>query len=276
MRAFGRIALLLAALAASAVLAGCGASSDLTLPGIVVHWPDEFDSLATRSQPAGAVTASNVPGNVSLLATFEVSGLRSAFGLFTDGLFFVDAGTVQVRAHAPIGGASVQKTLDKLSMLVGASPWYLYTSLPSNPLGVNLAFDGTEHHVFSVSGSGSVAAFTDSVRSVAHPAVTAPANGAAVSRAADLAVSWSDAGSDTTVYVRALLASQVDSSKVAFSELVRDVAGTTTVPASWLAVLPAGSARLSVARWRVAYHGTGTSRTALVCETVELRTLTLN
>ena len=153
------------------------------------------------------------------------------FALFEDGLHALDAGTVTVRAHAPVGAASVFKTLDRLQLSVSGTIEYLYTSLVSNPLGLNLTFDGVEHHVFTASGSTSVPAFTDSVRSVATLFVGNPVGGSTHARSSDLEITWVNGSADTTVYVVAAVVSQVDSSKVAMADMVRDAGEYTMVPA---------------------------------------------
>ena len=247
--------LALALLAAIAALGGCGGKATSF---VSVDWPPsgsaaDFDTLVARSSATGYVRPTNAISNVSLLTTIEVAGIR-----FEDGLHALDAGTVTVRAHAPVGAASVFKTLDRLQLSVSGTIEYLYTSLVSNPLGLNLTFDGVEHHVFTASGSTSVPAFTDSARS------------------SDLEITWVNGSADTTVYVVAAVVSQVDSSKVAMADMVRDAGEYTTVPASRLALLPAGAARVSVARWRVVYHSEGARLVGLASESLVLRNITLN
>jgi hypothetical protein len=269
--------LALALLVAIAALGGCGGKATSF---VSVDWPPsgsaaDFDTLVAPSA-TGYVRPTNAISNVSLLTTIEVAGIRSAFALFEDGLHALDAGTVTVRAHAPVGAASVFKTLDRLQLSVSGTIEYLYTSLVSNPLGLNLTFDGVEHHVFTASGSTSVPAFTDSVRSVATLFVGNPVGGSTHARSSDLEITWVNGSADTTVYVVAAVVSQVDSSKVAMADMVRDAGEYTTVPASRLALLPAGAARVSVARWRVVYHSEGARLVGLASESLVLRNITLN
>lgn len=267
----------LAALATLLALGGCGGKATSF---ISADWPPsgtaaDFDTLVARSSATGYVRPPNAISNVSLMTTIEISGMRSAFALFDDGLHALDAGAVSVRAHAPVGGASVTKTLDRLQLSVSGTVEYLYTSLVSNPLGLNLTFDGVEHHVFTASGSTSVPAFTDSVRSVAALFVGNPVGGSVHARSSDLEITWVNGSADTTVYVVAAVVSQVDSSKVAMADMVRDGGEYTTVPASRLALLPAGAARVSIARWRVVYHSEGARLVGLASESLVLRNITL-
>jgi hypothetical protein len=90
-----------------------------------------------------------------------------------------------------------------------------------------------------------------------------------------MAVTWADAGSDTAVYVLCMVRSNVDTSRVALGNLVRDLDGATTIATARLATLPAGSARLSVGRYRIVRRLNGSLAVNLVCEAVALRALTL-
>ncbi len=272
-----RLLLAALALACGAALESCGGKATSFVD---VQWPPagsaaEFDTLVMRATATGAVTPTDAMANVALLMTVEVSGLRTAWAMFDNGPHFQDAGTVTVRTHNVAGPGTTQKALDILGLQVNGTPEYFYTSLVSNPLGLNLTFDGVEHHVFTVGGSGSVTAFTDSARSVVHPGVTAPAGGASVSRASDLTVSFSGASLDSTVRTLAVITSLVDSSKVARSDLSLDGA-SLVVPTSRLAALPAGAARLAVARWRLSYRDHSGRLVGLGSEGVDVKALTLN
>jgi hypothetical protein len=151
----------------------------------------------------------------------------------------------------------------------------VYTTFRQHPLGIALVFDGTAFHRTTVTGSADFPAFVDSVRSVAPIHASAPASGANVSRAADLTVTWTPMGSDTTVYVACGVASRVGPQS-AIAALARDVDGAATVRASALAGLPAGAARVGLARYRLVYHPVGTRKVGLASESVEWTPLTLN
>ena len=225
---------------------------------------------------AGAVLPTNVDTTASLLGAMNVDGLRAAAALFlsaTTGL--QDAGTVTVRTGAALPGA--EAALDKLQLTVMGFLQSAYTTLPSHPLGVVLPFDGTSRHRFTVGGSTSVMAFADSVTSVTLPVVSAPSPGATINRATGLAVLWTDAGTDTTLYCLAVVHSLTDSSKIAISDLVRDVDGACAVGSARLSALPAGNARFSLARFRLVHHtAAGGRKVDLVSEAATTRSVTLN
>jgi hypothetical protein len=265
-----------AACALLLILPGCGGGSSPTGPtGPPTGTAAELAALIATSFIAGTLPPTNVDTTASFLATVNVNGLRASTVLFispTTGL--QDAGTVSVWTGAT---ANTQTDLDKRQLVVSGILQTLYTTVTNHPLGINLPFDGTSFHRFTVSGSGSVPAFADSVLSVTLPAISAPSPGANVSRASDLTVSWSNAGSDTTIYCLAAVRSQSDSSTIAISTLVRDADGSTVIPAARLGAIPAGSAWLVLARFRLVHHAiSGGRKLDLVCEAVETRAITLN
>ena len=166
-------------------------------------------------------------------------------------------------------------TLVRESVPVNFQPVYVYSSIPNLPHGLPIAFDGVLQHRFQVSGTAAFPALLDSVQSVALPVVTSPAAAAGVHRNADLAVTWSDAGTDSTIYVQCVVRSDADTTRLAWGQLVRDAAGATIVTTAQLSGLAAGSARLSVGRYRLLHHLNGSHKVNLVCEATELRAVTL-
>ncbi len=275
MSARAPLARLLAAALLAACAAGCGSASKTSGPGAHVGTQQDVANMLDTAYVRGALPPPNADGSASLLAAMDVHGLRAAAALFVSGSGFPSAGTVSVRTTPPAQPPQ-DVALDVLTTDYQGSPAYAYTTLVSHPLGVALAFDGAAYQRFTVSGSAAVPAFVDSVQSVTVPAVSAPADAAAAPRGSDLVVAWSDAGADTTVYVTCAVTSLVDSSQVAVGTLVRDVAGTATIPAARLGALPAGAARLAVARYRLVYHVLAGHRTGLASEGTTVQGLTLN
>jgi hypothetical protein len=269
-----RTGFLLFALAALAALAasGCGKSNPTSPPPLVGTLTD-FEHAVYAAYPSGAVIPTTLSQYGSLLATVDVAGVDAALALFQSGGIFVDAGRVSL-VHAGAINAFQVDTLARRTVLVSSVPWNYYSTVPDLPRTPPLTFDGAQHHVFHVAGSASFAAYDDSITSVAIPAVTAPAASANVPRSADLTVTWSDAGADSTVYVLCGLRSSSDTSKVVLSVLVRDSDGSATIPTARLATLPAGSARLSTARFRVLRRD-GPPLMQLLCEATELRNVTM-
>lgn len=280
MKGLKKFASALAPLALAFALHGCGGSSGggPTAPGSgpPVGTVADLSRMVSGAFVAGSVLPTNADTTASLLGTMNVDGLRAAAALFispTSGL--QDAGTVTTRTGLVLPGS--ETALDKAQLTVSGFVQTVYSTLASHPLGVVLPFDGTSRHKFTVSGSSAVAAFSDSVTSVTLPVVTAPAPAASVSRAADLAVTWSDAGADTTVYCLAAVQSFADSTKFAIGALTLDTAGSCTIPTARLSLLPAGNARLSLARFRLVHHSiAGGRKVDLVSEAATTRSLTLN
>jgi hypothetical protein len=269
-----RVVVALAFLAAGA-LAGCGRKHP-SAPGPTGGTPDDFARLVQASYVSGAVLPTTLETQSSLLVTLDVEGVAVGAALFRSGTIYVAAGTVAVRVNPRTFAWPTVDTLARQSVPVYNTPWFVYSSVPNLPALVPVVFDGVTRHHFEVSGTAAFPAFEDSVLSVARPVLSAPAAFAGVPRDADLAVSWSDAGTDSTVYVLCMLRSEVDTSRVAFGDLVRDQSGATSFPAPRLGVLPAGAARLSVARYRIARRTNGALPVNLVCEATVLRALTLN
>lgn len=267
---------LTASLAAALLLAGCGGKSSTGPTGPPTGTFSELLALIDRSVISGAVLPTDIDTTAAILGALEVEGFRAAVAFFPTFLSpqlvqFSDAGVVSLRT-GPSGG---ETALDKQQLIVSGFTMSIYSTLPSHPAGIALAFDGTTQHRFTVNGSSSVAAFTDSVKSVSKPVITAPAPGATITRASGLTLDWTPMGADTTVYVTGLVVSQVDSTLAAAATIARDVDGSTTISSGRLSGLPPGPARLTLARYRILRRDAGARRINLVSEAVSLRTLEL-
>lgn len=267
----------LLAFALALVLPGCGGGGGTTGPtGPPTGTFNDLLALIDRSLLTGAALPTDLDSTAAIVATLDVEGVRGAFALFPTFLTptaaqFSDAGTVSVRT-GPSGG---ETALDKQQLVVSGFTMNVYSTLPSHPAGVLLAFDGATQHRFTVSGSTSVVPFVDSVLSVSRPNVSAPSPGATITRSAGLPITWTAMGSDTTVYVTAVIVSMIDSSFSATATIARDIDATATIAAGPLTTLPPGAARLSVARYRIQRRDAGARRINLVCEAVTLRALEL-
>jgi hypothetical protein len=157
---------------------------------------------------------------------------------------------------------------------VYGQPWYLYTSVPNLPALPPIAFDGVAFHHFKLSGSPQCAAFEDSVLSVSRAVISEPASGAIVPRNSDLVVSWSNAGADPNVRILCFVVSSVNSD-IAPGLSAPDPDGTSGIEHEALEVLPAGSARLTVVRYRVVDRMNGPIGLHLKCEAIARVPLTL-
>jgi len=260
---------------ALALASGCGKSSSSTQPATNVGTPADLGRAIAAAIVPGAVLPTNADTSASLMATMDVLDIREALALFYAGGALVDAGAVTTRVTtlAPPGTANV--ALDRSSVNVLGHPQYFYSTFASHPVGIAIPFDATSYQRFDVAGSGGFPALTDSILSVDMITVSAPVIEAGVKRSSDLVVAWSNPESDTTVYVQCAVSSYGDTSHVALGVLVPDPDGATDVPSARLQTLPAGLARLSVARYRLVYHGSGVSRIGLACEAVDIRSITL-
>lgn len=257
---------------------GCGKSPTTpTTPGVPTGTLDDLAVMITRSFPAGSELPTTLDTTANILAGINVEGFGgsvAAFPVLSGGfLTLSDAGSVRVRTG--LGAARTMTALDKLQLRVAGTVQTIYTTLISHPLGLALAFDGNTYHSFTVSGTAAVPALVDSVRSVTLPSLSAPSPGASASRATNLAVSWSDASTDSTVYMMVFVGSQVDTTKYAAAALVRDLAGSASVPAAQLSQLPNGAARLTAVRFRLVRRNLGVRKVNLISEAVRLRDPTL-
>ena len=264
------------ALAATAPLAGCGKSSSPSAPSPPDGTLADVIALIRSATLPGSVPPPNVDGSASLIASSELDGVHAASALFVSGVSLLPAGDVHVRVNLVPGPGVADLLLDQITTHYQGQLEYAYTSLKSHPLGIELPFDGASWHEFKVAGSGQVPALDDSVRSVTPMAITLPADGAAAPRNADLDVTWSPSGADTTVYVAVQVSSLVDTTKTAVGVLARDGDGATIVTAAQLGLLPAGSAKLGVARFRLTYRNVAGHKIGMACESTRLRSLTLN
>lgn len=268
---------LIAALALTASLVGCGGSSSTTGPsGPPTGTFNELLALIDRSLITGAALPTDLDSTAAIIGAVSVEGYRGAIALFPTFITptaaqFSDAGTVSVRT----GVSGSETALDKQQLVVSGFTMNVYSTVPSHPAGIALAFDGTTQHRFTVSGSTSVVGFVDSVRSVTQPVVVSPSAGATITRASGLTLTWTPMGSDTTAYVTALIVSQVDSAFSAVATIARDVDGTSSISSGALSGLPPGAARLSVARYRLTRRDAGARRINIVSEAVSLRTVEL-
>ena len=261
-------------------LAGCGGKGTglTTGPSDPVGTVSDLQRALAASYPTGAVIPTNAELTSGLLATVEVDARKGATALYQVAGNLVDAGAVTVKVHA-LGPAVSELALDKETVNVTGALQYFYSTRPSHPLTINLNFDGNEYHRFMNSGSGVVAAFSDSVKSVVLPVLSAPGSGGSVVRTSALPVSWTPMGVDSTVYVIAIVRSKVDSTKFARSVLVRDTDATVSIAADSLASLPLGAALLAVARFRLTYTNHGSPpvvRVGLVSEAVRTQDQTIN
>ncbi|MEO7867536.1 MAG: hypothetical protein ABIU54_07845, partial [Candidatus Eisenbacteria bacterium] len=242
------------------VIVGCGKSPTTpTTPGVPTGTIADLTAMISRAYPAGSQLPSTLDTTANILAGINVDGLRASVAVFPvlSGGFLIlsDAGVVTVRTG--LGSTKTATAFDKLQLNVNGTIQTVFTTLVSHPLDLALAFDGSTYHSFTVSGTAAVPALVDSVKSVSLPALSAPSAGASVSRSTSLPVSWSDAGADTTVYMMVFVGSQVDTSKYAVAPLVRDLAGSASVPTAQLSLLPNGAARMTVVRFRLMRRNLG-------------------
>lgn len=261
-----------------AALVGCGKSPTTpTQPAIRIGTFTDLTAMISASYPSGSQLPSNLDTTANILAGINVDGFSGSVALFpilsSGFLTLSDAGTVTVRTG--LGPAKSLTALDKLQLNVAATIHTVYTTLISHPLDLALAFDGTTYHAFTTSGTGAVPAMSDSVKSVTLPTISAPTLGANVSRAADLSVTWSDAGTDSTVYIMAFVGSDVDTTKFAAAALSRDQNGSVTVPSSQLSLMPNGAARLLLVRFRLVRRDLAGRNIDLISEAVRRRAVVL-
>lgn len=263
------------ALLALTLLAGCSSKDNPASTGPPTGTTADLARLIESAIIPGAVLPTNIDTTASIVFSLNVDGLRGASALFFGGTprSLVSAGTVTVGPIPPGPGTVALSTYE---LIVQGFLQTVYTTFPSHPAGINLSFDGTTHHRFTTSGTSLFPAMSDSVLSVGLPVISAPAAGASVPRSADLVVNWSNPGTDTTAYVIVAVGSLVDQTKIAVGTLVRDPGGAAVVSPSELGLLPAGAARLSVARFRIAARSVSGHATALICEAAATRGLTLN
>lgn len=258
----------------AALAAGCGKSTGTTDGGGGGGTLADYQALVQTCYVSGMEVPPGLDATAGVVVTADVDGVRAAAAIWRQGAVFVDVGAVTVH-DTPRVLPVEPDTLVRRSVPVAGTPYYAYSTVPSLPAMPHLVFDGTRDHVVTASGAPGVPAMRDSVRSVARPVVSGPAQDAVVPRAADLAVAWSDAGTDTSVLVLCTVRSLVDSTRWGYALPVHDTAGQATVPANLLQPLPPGAARLAVVRYRRLLRVPGALAVNLVCEAVTLRSLTL-
>jgi hypothetical protein len=262
----------------AAALWGCSSNNNGPTAPVQGTFADLF-ALIASSVPKEFVLPGNVDGAASLVVSSTIDGKRQSFAAFQDGNYVVDAGVASVRVPAPGAGPGDSPAgslpLDKRSVLVGGLPNYVYTTLSSHPAGVAQDLEALGRFRFKVSGSTSVHAFEDSVDSVTGITATAPAPAATVTRGNGLLVTWSPAGSDTTVYTSAMVFMRADSSRSVTSGVAHDVDGALGITASQLTTLPAGAATLVLARYRLRNILPSGRKVGLLTEMAESRPITL-
>lgn len=237
--------LALPALLVALALASCGSDGGSPVgPPPTPPAPINLVRLLQSILPDGYPLPTDIDTTASLLVALQTPTGQLAAAGFISGGTSVNAGTVSVRALE--GAVFDSSTLSVLSLPFEGRLVNLYVAIPPP----TLPFDGITQHVWKASGAPQFPAFTDSVRSVEPADVTAPAPGAVVTRASGMAVTWSDAGADPAVQVVASVRSEVDTTRFALAAAA-DPAGTLTIPAGSLGGLPAGAARVTVARARL-------------------------
>jgi len=261
-----------------AALVGCGKSPTTpTQPAIRTGTFNDLTAMISTSFPPGTQLPTNLDTTANILAGINVDGLSGSVALFpilSSGFITLsDAGTVTVRTG--LGPAKSLTALDRLQLNVAATIQTVYTTLISHPINLALAFDGTTYHAFTTSGTGAVPAMNDSVKSVTLPTISAPSSGANVSRAADLSVSWADAGTDSTVYMMAFVGSLVDTTKFAAAALTRDSNGSLNVPSAQLSLMPNGTGELVLVRFRLVRRDLAGRKIDLISEAVRRRPVVL-
>ena len=257
------------------VAAGCSSNSGSTAPP--ANPPSlSLNQALARAVPSTVTVPTEIDTTASLLFTIHFDGaLKGAGAAFLNGSQLVDAGNVWTRTLNAAVLDSVQLT--EVSGVVSGHQLIVYGSMASiPPMMVNIPFDGSTYHVFHVAGSASVAAFIDSMKSVHDLHVNSPAADTTRSRSSDFTVHWDDAGGDAGVKVVATVISGADTTLKAAATMALDSDGAATIPTAALMRLPAGAAKLAIARYRLVYKLIGVRMTGFLCETVVVRNLTLN
>ncbi|HEY3217354.1 MAG TPA: hypothetical protein VGK93_12770 [Candidatus Eisenbacteria bacterium] len=253
------------------MLAGCGSGGGPTAPRTV----QDLASLIASLVPAEFVMPSNVDLTESWAAAMDVESKRQAFALIQNSNDFVNAGDIFSsgrRASDPVAADEVR--LDVRSTPVNGVAQYVYSTMPSNPSGIVLAFDDVRYHRFRITGSSRYPAVTDSVRSVIPLVPATPSSGATVQRSLGINVTWT-AGADTTQYVTAMVFMNSDPTQRRISGVTRDTNGQLTLSGTLLSQLPAGSATLVVVRYRLRYVSSGMFKTGILSEAGDARPITL-
>lgn len=145
---------------------------------------------------------------------------------------------------------------------------------PSNPqplVGVN--FDGSAHN-WTVAGSTDIPAFNGSVNSPnGVPTITSPTNGATVSRGQSLTITWTGSGSDS-VFISISDPHQDNNNN---NGLFAVASGTSyTFSAQQMGTLTAGTAYISIARFKHSIARAGTNNFMIASATGSEISVTLN
>lgn len=246
-------------------LAGCSKTSGVTAPigGTPPGTIADLVSWIRRSLPEDFVYPTNLDTTASLLVTSDVDGVGAAFGVFRSGFALVRAGTLT------LNGAAVAQ----FAVPVNTVPQYFYSTYFTPPFDLPLTFDGQALHRFICQGYASIPAFQDTVRSVDLMELSAPVQNQRISKDEDFTLAWSDAGSDTTVYVAAAVYSLVDTTLHVALALGRDAPGTLVIPAARLQTAPIGGATLAIARFRLRYFTTGGVKIGMMSEATKTLTV---
>lgn len=237
--------------------AGCKSSSTGPSGGSGGGGTNQFITIDT---PFGRFTiptlgTSNLKG--FLLTTLEQDvpvAIAMFFGSTTSSLVY--AGDVSVNSN----------TVDTLS--VSGSVFYIRPN-PLNPqplVGVN--FDGSAHS-WTVAGSSNIPAFNGSVNSPnGVPTITSPPDSATISRSQSLTITWTGSGSDSVF---------VSISDENNNELFAVAGGTSyTFSAQQMGTLTAGTAYISIARFRHSIVTAGANNFIIASATGSEITVTLN
>jgi hypothetical protein len=266
-------ALVLGALAAFS--AGCGKSTSSVTPGTAASLT--LRQALNTALPATVFVPANVDTTASLMVTLHLAGgLRGAGAAFMNGPQLWNVGNVWVRTTKLLVPAQLDSVLLAITNgTFGGNSLVLYSTIGgTSPADLRIPFDGAAYHVFHVSGAAPFSAFIDSVQSVADVNVESPADGDSVTRAGGLTVTWAGP-TDAGVFVTATVIASTDSTVRAAATAVADPAQTAQVPAGQLTHLPAGAARVAVARYRLVYKTDGTQSVGFVTESITVKSVIL-
>ncbi len=234
-----------------------------------------YAQIAAAKLPGAFVLPNTVDTTSTLLFTCEIDGAEFAGGLFRNGPDLVNAGSVFVRKS--LDDAIADSTaIDTLYFAFGGAPRTLYTTTKTLPPGIDLPFDGDSRHIFGVGGSGAFPALIDSVRSTRGAFLTEPVLHEFYPKSQDFTVSWSNPGTDTTVYVTAAISMVGDPAKRVVAAVAREMGGQLVIPAAVFATLPLGHAEIAVARYRLSYRTVAGRRVGVLASAVATRLFYFN
>lgn len=157
------------------------------------------------------------------------AALTVGYAQFSTG---VNAGTVSINGF-------------ELGQTVSSGTTFYMTPSAANPTELlDVPFDGSNHN-WIVSGGGGIPALSGHVSSAESFTLSSPVLNAAVSRSANLQVSWSNPSSARVMIM--LMASGGSKYYIA-QDLVDD--GSHTIPSSSLSSFPAGNAALYIIKYK--------------------------